>query len=283
MTWARQEVLNEPTYGKAAAQLRSSLDSQPRTREGMYWYRADTTHENLTYPNTPHQAFIEQIYMLAPFYVRFTTLLDIENSTAVNRDVLKQFELFQKHCEHTDPPLYAQGYDDTRQKPWADPVTGRTPELWGRANGWAAMAMVDTLELLPTSHTSETWRTLHAMFVSLVNAVVSAADEATGAWWQVMSWPGRKGNFLESSASGMFIYTLYKGVRLGYLDVQTPDSKVQTAVPYLETARKGFQALVDRFVVYEPDGNLGYNGTVMVRGLGGNFSYEVCTPILSIL
>lgn len=249
----------------------------------MYWYRADKTHNNLTYPNTPDQAFIEQIYMLAPFYVRFTTLLDIENSTAVHQDVLQQFGLFQKHCEHVDSHLYAQGYDDTRQKPWADPVTGRTPELWGRANGWAAMAMVDTLELLPISHTSTTWQTLLSMFVSLANAVVSAADEATGAWWQVMSWPGREGNFLESSASGMFVYALYKGVRLGYLEPRTSDFQSYPAIPYLETARKGFKALVDRYVVYEPNGNLGYNGTVMVRGLGGNFSYEVRKTILSVL
>ena len=84
-----------------------------------------------------------------------------------------------------------------------------------------------------------------------------------------MSWPGRKGNFIESSASGMFVYSLYKGLRLGYFG----DVKDQTAIR--RSATKGFQGLIDQFVVYEPEGTLGFNGTVQVRGLGGNFSYEV--------
>lgn len=263
------ETIGDEKYLRAAKQLRQSLDTQPRTPEGMYWYRADTSRPDLEYPNTPNQAFVEQIYMLAPFLVRYTNLVDIGNATAVYDDVLRQFELFQTHCEHTDTSLWAQGYDDTKQKPWADPATGATPEIWGRANGWMAMALVDTLELLPVSHRSDLWIRLHTLYVKLAKAVAEAIDPDTGAWWQVMSWPGRKGNFFESSASGMFVYSLYKGLRLGYFE----DVKDQTAIRHSVT--KGFQGLIDQFVVYEPEGRLGFNGTVQVRGLGGNFSYEV--------
>ncbi|KAI9680232.1 MAG: hypothetical protein M1822_007231 [Bathelium mastoideum] len=262
------ETLGDEKYLHAAKQLRQSLDTQPRTPEGMYWYRADTSRPDLEYPNTPNQAFVEQIYMLAPFLVRYTNLVDIGNATAVYDDLSRQFELFQTHCEHPDTHLWAQGYDDTKQKPWADPVTGATPEIWGRANGWMAMALVDTLDLLPVSHRSDLWIRLHTLYVDLAKAAAKAIDPDTGAWWQVMSWPGRKGNFIESSASGMFVYSLYKGLRLGYFE----DVEDQTAIR--RSATKGFQGLIDQFIVYEPKSTLGFNGTVQVRGLGGNFSYE---------
>jgi rhamnogalacturonyl hydrolase YesR len=263
------ETLGDEKYLRAAKQLRRSLDTQPRTPEGMYWYRADTSRPDLEYPNTPDQAFVEQIYMLAPFLVRYTNLVDIGNATAVYDDVLLQFQLFQAHCEHAETHLWAQGYDDTKKKPWADPKTGATPEIWGRANGWMAMALVDTLELLPVSHRSDLWIRLHTLYVDLAKAASKAIDAKTGAWWQVMSWPGRKGNFIESSASGMFVYSLYKGLRLGYFE------NVEDQITIRSSAVKGFQGLIDQFVVYEPEGTLGFNGTVQVRGLGGNFSYEV--------
>lgn len=71
------------------------------------------------------------------------------------------------------------------------------------------------------------------------------------------------------SSIGMFVYSLYKGLRLGYF--QELDD--QAAV--LRSAGQGSQGLVDQFVVYEPEGTLGFNGTFQVHGLGGNFSYEV--------
>ena len=40
---------------------------------------------------------------------------------------------------------------------------------------------------------------------------------ATGLWYQVLDKAGAKGNYLESSASCMFVYALAEGVRQGYL------------------------------------------------------------------
>ena len=37
-------------------------------------------------------------------------------------------------------------------------------------------------------------------------------DPKTGVWWQVTNQGDRKGNYLEASASAMFVYTLAKGV-----------------------------------------------------------------------
>ncbi len=43
-------------------------------------------------------------------------------------------------------------------------------------------------------------------------------DKKTGMWYQVTDQMNREGNYLESSASAMFIYTWVKGAQNGYLD-----------------------------------------------------------------
>ena len=52
---------------------------------------------------------------------------------------------------------------------------------------------------------------------------------------------GEKGNYLESSASCMFVYALAKGVRQGYL----PQS-------YLANAKRGYQGILSHFISVGP-------------------------------
>ena len=44
--------------------------------------------------------------------------------------------------KYETPPLTPQG--------WAEPTYGHSPEYWGRAQGWYAMALVDCLDIMPT-------------------------------------------------------------------------------------------------------------------------------------
>ena len=84
------------------------------------------------------------------------------------------------------------------------------------------MGLVDFLEYaLPQTglsskdnHELITWR---ERFISLCNALIQSVDPLSGGWWQVLNEPGREGNYIESSGSAMFVYTLFKGVRLGLL------------------------------------------------------------------
>jgi unsaturated rhamnogalacturonyl hydrolase len=87
-----------------------------------------------------------------------------------------------------------------------------------------------------------------------LEAVIGAQDPRTGLWWQVMEKPGRKGNYLEASASSMFVYSIAKAVRLGVLPLTDE-----------RAAERGWKGIQARFV--KPDGTL--TGTVKVAGLGG--------------
>ena len=57
----------------------------------------------------------------------------------------------------------------------------------------------------------------HRRVAKLSQGGVKRQDAKTGVWWQVMDQGDRKGNFLEATASTMFVYALAKGVNHGYL------------------------------------------------------------------
>lgn len=51
--------------------------------------------------------------------------------------------------------LYYHAYDDSRQMFWCDKVTGLSDNFWLRALGWYAMALIDTMEVMPASMEKE--------------------------------------------------------------------------------------------------------------------------------
>ena len=62
----------------------------------------------------------------------------------------------------------------------------------------------------------------------LVAQIKRTQDPATGVWYQVIDRSGDEGNYLESSCSTMFVYTLLKALRKGYI-----------CPSYMEVAKKG--------------------------------------------
>jgi unsaturated rhamnogalacturonyl hydrolase len=70
--------------------------------------------------------------------------------------------------------------------------------------------------------------------------------------------PAAKGNYLETSASGMFVYALAKGVRMGYLPLR-----------YQAVAEKGYKGLLLKEVQTDSKGRVHVAQTVLGVGLGG--------------
>lgn len=101
------------------------------------------------------------------------------------------------------------------------------------------------------------------------------ADPATGMWYQVLDQPGREGNYLESTASAMFVYAMLKGVRLGYLPAELGGE-----------ARRLYEKFVGCFVKENPDGTISLTGCCSVAGLGGRqmrsgtFEYYISEPVI---
>ncbi|KAL6412437.1 hypothetical protein AUP68_03640 [Ilyonectria robusta] len=189
-------------------------------------------------------------------------------------DILLQYKLIDTHTRNETSDLHVHGWAETDKAPWADPTTGRAPNVWGRALGWYFMSLVEVLQFFPTYHPGRDQ--LLGYFESLAWALKRARDPTSGNWWQVMNepYPGREGNFIESSGSAMFTWGLLKGVDLGYLNRDD----------FIETAKDSYLSLVENFVTEAENGTLVLSGTVAECGLlNSNVTFEYYTSRPTLL
>lgn len=238
------KVTGKEKYRKAAAILREQLKTHPRTSDGGFWHKK-------IYPS---QMWLDGLYMGQPFYAEYAALF---NEPAAFDDIAKQFVLMELRARDARTGLLYHGWDESRKQRWADPQTGRSPNFWGRAMGWYAMALVDTLDHFPKDHPQR--GALLMILNRLATAVEKYQDPKSGLWYQVLDKGGSEGNYLEASASSMFVYALAKGVRQGYLPAS-----------YLKVAQKGYDGIKSQFIEQRAEGGVNLKGTVSVAGLGGN-------------
>ena len=237
------EQTKDEKYRKALALLRSQLDDHPRNADGGFWHKK-------IYPN---QVWLDGIYMGAPFYAEYAYRNNQVNDYA---DVINQFLMAARHTYDAQTDLFKHACDVSRKERWSDPVTGQSKHSWGRAMGWYAMAFVDALDFIPRHEAGRD--SMLVVFNHLAQMVKRLQDEKSGLWYQVLDKSGEKGNYLESSCSCMFVYSLLKGVRKGYLDKS-----------YLKIAAKGYEGILKNFIEVDKDGVVSLTRACAVAGLGG--------------
>lgn len=236
-------VLEKEKYYKAAVTLRDQLKDQPRTADGGFWHKQ-------RYPN---QMWLDGLYMAEPFYAQYASTF---HDDADFNDIANQFILAETHMRDPKTGLLYHGWDQSHKERWANPQTGLSQNFWARADGWYAMALVDVLDKFPANNPKRA--TLLAILNRLATALKQYQDPKSGLWYQIMDKPQGQGNYLEASASCMFVYALAKSAREGYL----PDS-------YLKMAERGYDGIIKKFISYSADGQVNLDGTVGVGGLGG--------------
>jgi unsaturated rhamnogalacturonyl hydrolase len=231
-------------YRKAIELLRQQMREHPRTKEGGFWHKK----------RYPYQMWLDGLYMGAPFLAQYAKTF---NEPALFDDAIDQYVWMEKHARDPKTGLLYHGWDESRQQKWADPQTGLSPELWGRAMGWYAMGLVETLDFVPLTHPRR--GELTAILNRLAEAVVKVQDPKTGVWWQVLDKGGREGNYLESSVSVMFSFSLMKAARLGYIDRK-----------YGDAGRRAYNGVLREFVEVDQDGLVNIHRVCEVAGLGGD-------------
>jgi unsaturated rhamnogalacturonyl hydrolase len=243
--WAEAQGKDKQRYRKAIETLRSQMRTHPRTDDGAFW------HKKIY----PHQMWLDGVYMASPFLAEYAATF---HEPAIFADVAKQIVLAEEHMRDASTGLLYHGWDEQKKERWADPKTGRSPQFWGRAMGWYAMAVVDVLEWLPQTHPQR--QVVLDVLQRLASAIARVQDRATGVWWQVLDQPGRPGNYREASASSMFVYALSKAVRSGWLDKAV----------YGKVASRGYQGLLQEFIELDANGQVNLKNVCKVAGLGGN-------------
>lgn len=246
-------------YKKAIDLLRSQLDTHPRNEDGGFW------HKKIY----PAQMWLDGLYMGAPFYAEYA----FRNSRPQDYpDVVKQFLLAARHTYDPETKLYRHAADVSRKERWADPLTGQSAHSWGRALGWYAMAIVDALDFIPKHEAGRD--SMLVILSGIAEQIKKIQDRETGLWYQVLDRSGDKGNYLESSCSTMFVYALFKAVRMEYLDKA-----------YLDVAAKGYKGILDNFIETDGNGLVSITKGCAVAGLGGKnyrsgtYEYYLSEPV----
>lgn len=247
-------------YRRAIDTVYSQLNIQPRTSTGNFW------HKQIY----PHQIWLDGLYMAQPFYMQYEAAYhDCKNCQDSYQQFLHVYDLMRD----TRNGLYYHAYDDSRQMFWCDKVTGLSSNFWLRALGWYAMALVDTMEVMPDSMKEEKKR-LQDIYRELIDSMLPYQDEATGMWYQVVNRGGISPNYLEESGSAIFAYAIMKSVRLHYLPEE-----------YYQYGYKAFQGICSTYLS-EENGHLKLGGICLVAGLGnkekreGTFDYYMREPIV---
>ena len=141
------------------------------------------------------------------------------------------------------------------------PTSYHSGAFWGRANAWYMLALVDVLELMPTSNTN--YSTLKGYLEKLAASIASYQNE-DGTWYQVLDQKDNAldGNYEESSCSALFTAAYLKALRVKLLE----SSKYETL------AKKAYVALVNKFMAYDKDDNnkIQILGSCCSAGLGTN-------------
>lgn len=156
-----------------------------------------TFARNRPHPNT---LWIDDLYMSVP------ALAQIGNLRGESRffdDAIKQLVQFSERMFCRDKGLYLHG--------WVLEMKHHPRYYWGRANGWALLAMLELLEVLPELHEGRSG--ILEIFNKHAEGLVQQ-QSGLGFWHQLLD---RHNTYYETSASAIICYSFARAINKGYL------------------------------------------------------------------
>ncbi|TQV97472.1 cell wall glycosyl hydrolase YteR [Cordyceps javanica] len=282
---ARRAVGGAQTAGEAVTAaydaVNASLALQARNPDGGLWYYV-----------YPEWSYLDGLFSLLPFMAAATA--PRPNYT----DMVLQLRLVARHCYDDASGLYFHGYDWARKAVWADAATGASPYVWGRSLGWFLAGLVQTWDALDCRRDErarggseggggdDERSALCAEVKRIVGAaaprLVSYADGETGVWWQLPTvGAARPGNFLESSSTALFVFSLLKARRLGLLagagGARCCGAGCGDGDTIRRAALRAYDYTRERFVTDTGNGTIGFDKTVAVCSLNSTATFEYYT------
>lgn len=237
-------------YKKVLNQCADLLKSWPCNEFGGFWHKE-------MYKN---QMWLDGIYMAGPFMARYakvfgkTEFLDI---------LEKQTKLMNEHLRDEKDGLFFHGWDATKTAKWANRVTGRSPEKWGRAMGWYTVAMLDILEQLSEDDERRSFYTENERLI--MDSLLKYCDKEKHMWYQIVDKGGMNGNYIELSCSCLYLYSICKGISMGVFDES-----------YQSVAEKIYHAIIS-LIETDENGNV-YIGHVCIGTGIDDYEYYVNVP-----
>jgi unsaturated rhamnogalacturonyl hydrolase len=157
-----------------------------------------TLARNRPQPNT---LWLDDMFMGVPALAQMGKLT---GDTKYYDDAVRQVRQFSQRMFNPALGIYMHG--------WVQGMDVHPEFHWARANGWAVMAMVELLDVLPPDHPGYPYvlGQLRAHARGL-----AALQDGTGFWHQLLD---RNDTYLETSATAIYAYALARAVDRGWID-----------------------------------------------------------------
>jgi unsaturated rhamnogalacturonyl hydrolase len=227
------EKYGDKRYKTAIESLKASMKGLARTGEGVY------SHNN----ERPHQIWLDGFYMAGAFTMAYGEKFGGGNSFF--EEIAKHARVMTRHTRDEKTGLLCHAWDESKTAEWADKETGKSSQFWGRAVGWYVFTLADVLEKCPQDIPE--YDEMKKMLTDQLLAVINFQDEKTGLWYQLLDKGQDPENWLETSCSCLFMYSIAKAVRLGLLDEK-----------YIENVKRCYRGLFTR-IDYGDEGFILYD------------------------
>lgn len=174
----------------------------------------------VSHTNKHLELWDDTIYMIGIFLLE---MFKTTGDSLYASEFIDQVLYHREKLEDTASGLWVHGWDaddnNSSQwslKNWQDPETRRSPECWGRGNGWIMMAIGDALLTIPQGFPRRD--SLENTLKRMTHMLPQLQDDSTGLWYQLPLYPAEDGNWIESSCTAMFGYAITAGLIEGVLE-----------------------------------------------------------------
>ena len=188
--------------GSGSSSLRPWIDNYANWVSTRQFRLSDGTFAR----NTPMQnsVWLDDLYMSVPCLAQMGALT---GDRRYLDDAAKQIVQFHSKMFVPSNGLFMHG--------WIQEMSPHPAFHWGRANGWAIMAMAELLTELPSNHPQR------AQVLAIYRAHADGlrrVQAPSGLWHQLLDRPD---SYEETSASAMFVFAIARGIRYGWLSNAT--------------------------------------------------------------
>ncbi len=144
--------------------------------------------------------WLDDMFMSIPAIVQMGALT---GESRYFDEAVRQISLFREKMFVEEKGLFRHG--------WVEEADRQPNFFWGRANGWALLTLVETLDVLPANHP------VRGKIVELLKAHISgltALQSGDGFWHQLLD---RNDSYLETSATAIYVYCIARAINKGWI------------------------------------------------------------------
>jgi len=166
-----------------------------------YRFKDGTIGRNRPHKNT---LWLDDLYMYIPAVAQMGKLT---GDKKYYDDCVKQVLAYSKRMFNKEKGLYMHG--------WVESMEVHPQFHWGRANGWALLAMSELLDVLPENHAGRP--AVLSQFRELVKGL-ARYQSGSGFWHQLLD---KEDSYLETSATAIYSYCIAHACNKGWIDPMT--------------------------------------------------------------